>query len=75
MTRMHADENGLNDLSRQIVGCAFTVLYALGAGFLEKVYENALTLELRKARLAVEQQHTLTVLCHGTVVGDYVVDP
>ena len=71
---MHADENGLNDLSRQVIGCAFTVLNALGAGFLEKVYENALTLELRKAGLAVEQQHGLTVLYGGTVVGEYLVD-
>ena len=74
MARMHADENGLNDLSRQVIGCAFTVLNALGAGFLEKVYENALTLELRKAGLAVEQQHGLAVLYHDTVVGEFVVD-
>jgi GxxExxY protein len=71
---MHADENGPNDLSRQVIGCAFTVLDALGTGFLEKVYENALTIELRKAGLAVEQQHGLSVLYDGTVVGDYVVD-
>ena len=71
---MHADENGLNDLSRQVIGCAFTVLNVLGAGFPENVYENALTLELRKAGLAVEQQHGLAVLYNDTVVGEYVVD-
>ena len=74
MARMHADENGLNDLSRQVIGCAFTVLNVLGAGFPENVYENALTLELRKAGLAVEQQHGLAVLYNDTVVGEYVVD-
>jgi len=43
---MHADDSGLNDLSRMVIGCAFTVLNTLGAGFLEKVYENALAYEL-----------------------------
>ena len=74
MARMHADENGLNDLSRQVIGCAFTVLNTLGVGFVEKVYENAMTIELRKNGLAVEQQHDLTVLYNGIVVGEYVAD-
>lgn len=71
---MHADENWLNELSRQVIGCAFTVLNGLGAGFLERVYENALAHELRKAGLAVEQQHGITVTYDGIVVGEYVVD-
>lgn len=71
---MHTDENGLNNLSRRVIGCAFTVLNTLGAGFLEKIYENALTHELRKAGLDVVQQHGLTVMYDGTVVGEYVVD-
>ena len=71
---MHTDENGLNNLSRRVIGCAFTVLNTLGAGFLEKTYENALTHELRKAGLDVVQQHGLTVMYDGTVVGEYVVD-
>jgi GxxExxY protein len=41
-----------------VIGCAFTVLNRLGAGFLEKVYENALALELRVSGLAVVQQHS-----------------
>jgi GxxExxY protein len=40
----------------QVIGCAFTVLNALGAGFLERVYENALALEIRAAGLMVAQQ-------------------
>jgi hypothetical protein len=47
----HADK--LNELSGIVIGCAFTVLNTLGAGFLEKIYENALAHELRKAGLAV----------------------
>jgi GxxExxY protein len=71
---MHADEDRLNVLSRQVIGCAFTVLNGLGTGFLEKVYENALAHELRKAGLVVDQQQGLTVQYDGVVVGDYVVD-
>ncbi|MDR3536778.1 MAG: GxxExxY protein [Acetobacteraceae bacterium] len=38
----HADSDRLNDFSGRVIGCAFTVFDTLGAGFLEKVYENAL---------------------------------
>jgi hypothetical protein len=44
---MHADSTVLNDLSGRVIGCAFTVLNTLGAGLLEKVYENALAIEMR----------------------------
>jgi hypothetical protein len=50
---MHVDDIALNRVSERIIGCAFTVLNTLGTGFLEKVYENALAHELRKAGLAV----------------------
>lgn len=39
-------------------------------GFLEKVHENALAHERRKAELAVEQQRTLTITYDGIVVGE-----
>jgi GxxExxY protein len=45
---MDTGEDRVNLLSKRIIGCALTVLYALGTGFLEKVYENALVHELRK---------------------------
>ena len=70
----HADSDRLNDLSRRVSGCAFTVLNTLGAGFLEKVYENALALELRAAGLAVAQQHAVSVHYNGAVVGEYFAD-
>ena len=47
----HADNNDLNELSGRVIGCAFTVLNTLGAGFLEKVYENALAYEVRATGL------------------------
>ena len=71
---MHADGDKINSLSRQVIGCAFTVLNTLGAGFVEKVYENALVHELRKAGLAIEQQKGVTVIYDGIEVGAYVID-
>jgi PD-(D/E)XK nuclease superfamily len=60
----HADELRTNELSERIIGCAFRVLNTLGAGFLEKVYENAMAHEMRRAGVSVR----------GIVVGEYVAD-
>jgi GxxExxY protein len=66
--------SSLNTLSEKIIGCAFAVSNGLGCGFLEKVYENALTHELRKAGLKVEQQRSVEVCYDGVVVGSYCID-
>jgi GxxExxY protein len=71
---MHANEAEVNRLSTLVIGCAFMVLNALGAGFLEKVYENALVHELRKNGLAVSQQHGMAIRYDGVVIGEYAVD-
>ena len=71
---MDTEEDRANLLSKRIIGCALTVLYALGTGFLEKVYENALVHELRKSALAVSQRHPMIVRYDGIVVGKYAVD-
>jgi GxxExxY protein len=62
------------ELTEKILGAAFKVQNTLGAGFLEKVYENAMTIELRKCGLAVEGQKAFPVRYEGTVVGDYQAD-
>ena len=67
-------ESDVNKITEKIIGCAFRVSNTLGAGFLEKVYENALTHELRKSGLAVLQQHPVTVFYDGVVVGEYFAD-
>lgn len=61
-------------LTSRIIGCAYRVANELGSGFLEKVYENALAHELRKAGLNFVQQHHIQVHYDGVVVGDYVAD-
>ena len=72
--QMDADERRLNEITERIIGCAYTVGNALGAGFLEKVYENALRLELIAAGLSVLPQHPIPVHYRGEVVGDYYAD-
>ena len=63
-----------NQITQRIIGCAYTVSNTLGVGFLERVYENALAHELRKAGLDVAQQHVIQVLYDGVIVGDYRAD-
>jgi GxxExxY protein len=73
---MDADErrSELNKITEKIIGCAYTVSNTLGCGFLEKVYENALAHELRKAKLRVVQQHGIQVHYDGILVGEFVAD-
>lgn len=74
MTPMDTDERRFDRLTETIIGASFVVHNALGYGFLEKVYENALAHELRKLGLRVDQQLRLSVTYDGVVVGDYVAD-
>jgi len=64
----------LDQLTEKIIGCAYKVANTLGSGFLEKVYENALVYEIRKAGLTAGQQHPIPVMYDGVVVGDYAAD-
>jgi GxxExxY protein len=74
LTQMSADERRLNDLSHAIIGSAYKVSNALGAGFVEKVYENALALEIRKAGFNLSQQQAIPVRYEGLIVGDFFCD-
>ncbi len=73
---MNADERrlDLNEVTERIIGCAYTVSNKLGCGFLEKVYENALAIELRKVGLEAKQQHGVQVTYDWQLVGDFVAD-
>lgn len=64
----------LNDISSQVIGAAYVVSNALGVGFLEKVYENALCWEIRKQGLEVHQQRPFEVQYDGRCVGEYIPD-
>jgi len=62
------------DLTEAVIGAAFKVHNALGHGFLEKVYENALCIELRSAGFRVEPQKEIPVRYAGEIVGQYIAD-
>jgi GxxExxY protein len=64
----------LNDITYAINGAVFEVNDILGPGFLEKVYENALLVELRRQGLKVKNQVPIKVSYKGEVVGDYTAD-
>ena len=58
----------------EIVGAAMEVHKNLGGGFLEKVYERALAVELKSRGISFETQRLLNVYYKGENVGDYAVD-
>ncbi len=61
-------------LSRTVIGCAMDVHRELGPGYLEKVYENALSIALSDVGVAVTQQVSIPAQFRGRVVGDFVAD-
>jgi GxxExxY protein len=63
-----------SDLTEKIIKAFYKVYAALGYGFNEKVYENALVIELKKAGLSVEPQKQIQVFYDGELVGDYFAD-
>ena len=63
-----------SDITERIIGAAYQVYNTLGFGFAEKVYENALAIELGDAGLPVRQQHPIEVFYNGRTVGDYQAD-
>jgi GxxExxY protein len=62
------------DLTREIIAAFYTVYNALGYGFLESVYANALALELRLRNLKVLREVPVEVLYMGQRVGFYRMD-
>ena len=62
------------DLCGKVIGAAMKVHSALGPGFLESVYQNALIWELRKAGLKAEVGRQITVRYEGQIVGAFTAD-
>ncbi len=72
--RLFSAENMNDELSGSVIGCAYTVYNQLGFGFLESVYEKALSIELKRAGIIHERQSPVQVFYENEVVGDFVVD-
>jgi GxxExxY protein len=69
-----SNQEEINRLTEKIIARVYRVSNTLGSGFLEKVYENALAIELRNNGLKVEQQHPIKVVYDGQAVGDFAAD-
>jgi GxxExxY protein len=63
-----------SDVTSQIINAFYTVYNALGYGFLEQVYENAMTIELRRLGLEVVPQARIDVYYGKERVGHYTAD-
>ncbi len=64
----------IDDITYEIRGAIFEVNKVLGYGFLEKVYENGLMIELTKRGLKAECQVPIKVEYKGEIVGEYFAD-
>ena len=62
------------DITEKIIKAFYKVNNTLGFGFLEKVYENAMAIELRKLGCKVLQQKNIKVYYETEEVGDYYAD-
>ena len=64
----------LKEETHQVLGCAFDVLNEIGHGFHEKVYENALVVELKLRGILYEQQPRFPIIYKGVQVAEFVPD-
>jgi GxxExxY protein len=62
------------ELSSRVIEAAIAVHTALGPGFIESVYENAMCIELSKRGIAFERQKSVPIIYHGAQVGEHRLD-
>ena len=62
------------EITQEIIGAAFEVYKHLGYGYLEKVYQRAMQVELLQRGLKAQLEHPIQVRYKGAVVGDYAAD-
>ena len=75
-TRIFTDSQDLKykDLTAAIINIFYKVYNTLGYGFLEKVYENAMMYEFRKADISAISQSPIEVIYENEVMGEYFAD-
>ena len=62
------------DLTAKVIGAAIEVQRVLGIGFLERVYENAMAIELRRQKIGFEKQSNITLFYCNEKVGEHRLD-
>jgi len=75
-TQMKTGERdySLRPTTEQLIGAAFEVHSVLGYGFLERVYQHAMQVELKARGIKVELEPKIKVQFKGVIVGDYAAD-
>lgn len=63
-----------SELTKELIKIYYKVYNTLGYGFLEKVYENAMIIELKKEGFEVVSQKQIKVFYDETEVGVYYAD-
>jgi GxxExxY protein len=69
-----AKDYSLRPITEQLIGAAFEVHNVLGYGFLERVYQRAMQVELQLRGVKVELEPMIKVRFKGVIVGDYAAD-
>lgn len=69
-----AKDFSLRPITEQLIGAAFEVHNVLGYGFLERVYQRAMQVELQSRGIKVELEPRIKVQFKGVVIGDYAAD-
>ena len=64
----------LQELTKSLIGIYYDVYNELGYGFLEKVYQNAMIIELVLRGFEIESQKKINVFYKKEIVGDYIPD-
>ena len=76
LPRIYADERGLKhkELTEQLIGIFFNLYNELGHGFLESVYEQAISVVLAENQIFFERQVALPVWFHGVQISEFRAD-
>ena len=72
--QINADERRLNEITEKVIACIFEVSNRLGCGYLEKLYENAMLVELAHCGLKARAQEPLKIFYRGALIGEYFAD-
>ena len=62
------------EITKRVIGVFYEVYRTLGAGFLEKVYEEAMATEFQKRGISFDKQVKIGICYKGENVGDYIAD-
>src|SRR5580698_5411071 len=74
-TQIKGDKDySLSPITKQLIGAAFEVHNVLGYGFLERVYQRAMQVELQLRGIKAELEPLIKVQFKGVIVGDYAAD-